>query len=63
MGYKDLALGRARQYARVSPYFARSLLINSRHLHDLACEPEFQALAQELQIDDARAAGLCRKAE
>ena len=63
MGYKDLALGRARQYARVSPYLARSVLINSRQLHDLACEPEFQALAQELQIDEARAAELCRKAE
>ena len=63
MGYKDLAFRRARQFVRVSPYFARSFLINSRQLHDLACEPEFQALAQELQIDEARAAELCRKAE
>jgi TolB-like protein len=63
MGFKDLALDRARQDARVSPYFTRAILLIHPQLHVLACEPEFQALAQELQIDEARAAELCRKGE
>jgi TolB-like protein len=62
MGYKDLALARIRQAAQVSPYLARGLLFFPQ-LHALACEPEFQALARELQIDEARAAALCRKGE
>jgi tetratricopeptide (TPR) repeat protein len=62
MGYKDLALRWVRQFAQVSPYVARSLLLGSQ-LHALACEPEFQALARELEIDEARAAALCQAGE
>jgi hypothetical protein len=62
MGHEDLAFRRFGQLARVSPYYARGFLINSR-LSDVDCEPEFQALAQELQIDEARGAELCPKAE
>ncbi len=63
MGYKGLAFRRARQYALASPHLARFLLIHYPQLHELGCEPGFQALAQELQIDEARAAELCQKAE
>jgi tetratricopeptide (TPR) repeat protein len=62
MGYQDLAFRRFGQQVRESPYFARGWLINAR-LYGVDLEPEFQAFAQELRIDEARAAELFRKAE
>jgi len=58
LGHKDLALRRARKVALTLPHYARGMLFDA-HLRSLACEPDFQALARELKVDEDGVRALC----
>jgi len=60
MGHQDLALAKARRFAEAYPHFARAMVFDP-HLGALGCEPGFQELARELEVDDARIAALCEQ--